>query len=339
MDDQWSAERIQGYVRLVLPLMSRHGIPVTPENYSLWYKYISGADSKLSKEIETMLRNGDPFSPETNETLYGKFCKEKENDELRRIRGDLHQVLITLIKQVLELSGHAEEYESSVSDSVAMLSENTSLQDIRDVVNEIINKTKTLGEFNRTLQHQLKETKKTLEVLRKDFEQVKTEVLVDFLTGLANRKAFDETLTVQTEEALAASGDLSLLIIDIDHFKRFNDTYGHLTGDEVLKFVAKKLKETVRGRDFVARFGGEEFAVLLPRTSLAGAETVAESIRSFFAQAALKTNSSSRYLGILTVSIGVASYHSGESPEKFVSRCDQALYSAKKAGRNRVVRE
>lgn len=338
MDDRWSAERIGSYARGALRLMIKQDIPLTPENYTTWFKYASGADSQLTKKIDTLLTNGVPFTPEANEELYHQFFIEKNDYELRRIGGDLHLALVTLIKQVTELSGHTQEYESFVSDSVNLLSECASLEDIRNITKEITNKTKTLAEFSKALQDELKETTKSLEVLKKDFEQVKTEIFVDFLTGLANRKAFDEALTTNMGGAMAESTDLSLLLIDIDRFKKFNDQYGHLVGDEVLKYVAKRIKEIIRGGDLVARFGGEEFAVLLPRTSLAGAEAVAENIRSFFAHASLKTASSSKRLGTLTVSIGVTSYRQGESSETFVSRCDQALYSSKKAGRNQVTR-
>ena len=128
-----------------------------------------------------------------------------------------------------------------------------------------------------------------------------------------------------------------LLLIDIDDFKRFNDEFGHLVGDEVLRFVAKKIKETVKGRDFLARFGGEEFAVILPQTSLAGAASVAENIRSFFETMPLRTSATAKEIGVITVSIGVARFRPEESSEELIRRTDKALYAAKSAGRNHVV--
>jgi len=339
MDDQLSADKIYSYLRLALPLMTKHGIPVTPENYTIWYKYVSGADSELRKTIDTMMANGGAFSPETNDELFRRFCPEKTEAELRRIRQDLQIVLITLHQQVVDLSDQTEEYESFVTNSVNLLYETASLEDLRNVIREIINKTKALGKFNKTLKHKVDETANAMEALKSDFEKIRAEAFMDFLTVIPNRKAFDNALNVCIGGTEMDIRDLSLLLIDIDNFKNFNDTYGHLTGDEVLKFVALKIKDSVRGKDFVARFGGEEFAVLLPNTSLQGAESVAENIRKFFAQAMLKTSASTTPLGTLTVSIGVARYRSGEPPEQFVKRCDQALYAAKKSGRNRIVSE
>ncbi|SEM52793.1 diguanylate cyclase [Syntrophus gentianae] len=336
MYQQLSMERISRYARLALPLMSKHDIPLIPENYSVWFTYVSGVDKDLTNRIDMIIKNGAYFTHTTNEELYRQFFTEKNDHELERIHKDLHLALVTIIKHLMELSGQSQDYESFVSDSVSILSEKSSLEDIKKITREIIKKTKIMTTFSKTLKNELSHTMKTLDVLKKDFEQIKMEIIEDFLTGMANRKAFDETLAIKMEEAMVESTDLSLLLIDIDHFKKFNDKHGHLIGDEVLKFVAKKTREMVRGIDFVARFGGEEFAVLLPQTSLKGAVVVAENIRKFFAQVQLKASSTSKPLGSLTVSIGGTSYRPGEPPETFLDRCDQALYSAKKAGRNKV---
>jgi diguanylate cyclase len=337
MDNRSLVEEAHGYIRLALPLMSGQNIPITPRNYAVWYRYVSGADGELSKTIDAMLKKGEEFSEERNETLYQRFCAEKDENELGKIREDLQQVLRTILKEVTDLTDQTQEYESFVSHSVNMLSEDTSIQEIKNVVGEIIDRTKSLGRFGKTVQHKLKETTEALEELKKDFEQVKAEVLVDFLTGIPNRKAFDDGLAICIDEAASWDKGLSLLLIDIDNFKRFNDEFGHLIGDEVLKFVAKKIKEIVKGRDFLARFGGEEFAVILPQTPLAGAAAVAENIRSFFAETSLRAVEAAKNLGVITVSIGVAHYRPGESSKEFIHRSDRALYSAKNAGKNRVV--
>jgi diguanylate cyclase len=337
MNDKNLIEEVHGYIRLALPLMSSHDIPITPRNYSVWYNYVSGCDGELKDAIDAMLQKEEEFSEERNEALYRKFCAGRDENELRRVREDLQHVLRTILKEVTELTGHAEEYESFVSQSVSTLSEDASIQDIKNVIGEIIHKTKTLGTFGKAIQSKLRETTEALEELKKDFEQVKTEVSVDFLTGVANRKALDNMLAEATGDTHSSQKDLSLLLIDIDDFKGFNDQFGHLVGDEVLRFVARKIKEMIKGRDFLARFGGEEFAVLLLQTPLSGAAAVAESIRAFFAGTPLKTTAAGKDLGAVTVSIGAASYRSGESPEEFIYRSDQALYAAKKSGKNRVV--
>ena len=333
-DTRSSIEEIREYVRLALPLMSKHGIPATPRNYTVWYAYVSGIDRELTRSIDAMLQKGEEFSEEKNEALYRRFCAEKDENELRQVRQDLGQVLRTILEEVTALTGQTQEYESFIFHSVDTLSEDASIQEIKNVINEIIDKTKTLGRFGKTIQHKLQETTEALEELKKDFEQVKEEVLLDFLTGIANRRAFDNMLA---ESIASGDKDLCLLLIDIDDFKGFNDEFGHLIGDAVLKFVARKIKEVVKGRDFLARVGGEEFAVILPQTPLAGAATVAENIRSFFAATSLKAVTRGKNLGTVAVSIGVACSRPGESAREFIQRSDQALYAAKKTGKNRVV--
>lgn len=339
MDDKKLVSEAYSFVRLALPLMSKYEIPAIPSNYTVWYNYVSGSNSELTKTIDSIRDKGEEFTEKKNEALFRQFFGEKDENELKKIREDLQQILTTILGEVTELTGQTQEYEAFISKTVNVLAIDTSTEEIKTVVGEILKKTKTLGGFGKTLRHKLTETTETLETLKKDFEQVKTEASVDFLTGVPNRKAFDEALLKLTGEALSDNKDLCLLMIDIDHFKRFNDEYGHLTGDEVLRFVAKKIKELVRGRDFLARFGGEEFVLILPETPIIGATVVAESIRSFFAETTLKEVATSKKLGKITVSLGAARYHPGEPTEELIMRSDQALYFAKNTGRNRVVEE
>jgi diguanylate cyclase len=339
MDDKKSVDESHNYVRLAIPLMSKHNISVTPKNFAIWYEYVSGNNSELSNTIDTMLEKKEIFSEGKNESLYRRFCAEKDENELRKLKEDLQKVLISVISEVSDLNGQTEKYEILISKSVDQLSEDASTEKIKNVVGEIIDETKSMGNFGKSLQDKLKETTEELEALQKEFEQAKTASMIDFLTGVANRKAFDETLAKHISEASPDNNDLCLLLIDIDHFKKFNDEYGHIVGDEVLKFVTKKTKEIVRGRDFLARFGGEEFVIILPQTPLSGAKIVAENIRSFFSESKLTSVTTSKKLGKVTVSIGAALYRPGEPVETFINRSDQALYFAKNNGRNRVATE
>lgn len=338
MNDKELIEKCYTYARLALPLMSEHGIPVTPRNYAVWYEYVSGNEEVL-KTLNAMIEKGEKFPEERNEVLYKRFCSEKDENELRKFREEIQQVMVTMLAEVAALSGETEKYGSSVSNSMEHLSEDASVEEIKKVMNKIIVESKSIGTYGKTLQAKLNESAEELKALQGELDHSKAEAAVDFLTGLANRKAFNETLVICSGQATSDHQDLCLLLFDIDHFKRFNDTYGHITGDDVLKFVGRKIKEKVKGTDFLARYGGEEFAVILPQTPLAGAKIVAENVRAFFAQTKLKAVGTSKPLGTLTVSIGVACYRPGEPLEDFIHRSDQALYFAKNSGRNRVATE
>ncbi len=329
----------QNYVRLAIPLMTKHSIPITPENYAVWYQYVSGVNSQLNQTIDAICTEGKLFTEETNEILHRQFCQDGDENELKKLRDDLRQILITILSQVADLTGQTQRYEQFIASSIDMLTEDASVEDVKKVITDLIRETKNIGKCGKSIQHELKETTRALEVLREEFEQVKMESLVDFLTGVPNRKDFSQKLNASMAESLPVNGALSLLLIDIDHFKQFNDKFGHLIGDEVLRFVAKKIKDMIRGNDYLARFGGEEFVVILPQTPLAGAKVVAETVVKFFAQTKMKTVSTSKNIGVITMSIGAACYLRGESPEQFIGRADQALYVAKSTGRNRVATE
>jgi diguanylate cyclase len=332
-------EETAGYVRLALPLMSQHNIPITPRNYAIWYDYVSGKSRELREAIDAMLEKAEQFTDEINDVLYQRFCAELDEGALTELRDNLRRLLIDIFSQVAQLTEQAGEYESIVSKSVDKLSEGSSIQDIRAVVDDLIVETKKIGHYGRATQEKLQEATDELEHLKKEFEQAKAAALVDFLTGIGNRKAFDMAIQGSVKEAASNTEPLSLLLIDIDHFKRFNDEYGHIVGDEVLRLVVRKIKENVRGRDFVARYGGEEFSVILPGTPILGAKTVAENIRLSFSEGTLKRVKTSEYLGTITVSLGAAQYRPGESVESLVNRSDRALYFAKHSGRNRVATE
>ena len=339
MDDKKSMVDTQELFRLVIPLMTKHGIPMTPKNYMVWYEHVSGTNDKLSVAINSMLEEEREFTEELNETLHRQFCAVSDENELRAFHEDLRQILLTVLKQVGDLNGQTQDYESSIANSVKILAQNPSVDEVKRVIHVLKGETESIGKFVKTIRNELKETTEALEALKERFEQVKTEALVDFLTGLPNRKAFTEALAASIAEAESDDKAPSLLFIDIDHFAEFNNKFGHLIGDEVLKFVAKKIKEMIKGSDYPARFGGEEFAVILPRTPLAGAQVVAETIRSFFDKTRLQVVSTSKALGTVTVSIGVACYRKGEPPEQLIERSDQALYLAKNTGRNHVKTE
>jgi diguanylate cyclase len=129
------------------------------------------------------------------------------------------------------------------------------------------------------------------------------------------------------------------MLTDIDHFKKFNDSYGHLTGDQVLRLVAISVKQNVKGQDVAARYGGEEFAIVLPNTALRQAITVADHIRRAVMNKELMKRSTGEHLGRVTISIGVATLCASDNPQSLIERADVCLYAAKRSGRNRVIGE
>jgi len=192
---------------------------------------------------------------------------------------------------------------------------------------------------NQQLEERLVASKKEINDLQVNLEAVRTESLTDPLTQLANRKYFDVTLEKSIADAAEKNDPLSLMMTDVDHFKAFNDSFGHLTGDQVLRLVAMSVKNNVKGKDTAARYGGEEFAVVLPNTVLRAASTVADHIRREVMSKELMKRSTGEKLGHVTISIGVATLRKGDTPQSLIERADACLYAAKRNGRNRVICE
>jgi diguanylate cyclase len=191
----------------------------------------------------------------------------------------------------------------------------------------------------KSLEGELQASSQQVSELRTKLADVRKESMTDPLTRIANRKAFDEAIR-GAQAAVNQEGEaVTLLLCDIDHFKAFNDNWGHQTGDQVLKLVAACLSDNVKGRDTAARYGGEEFAVLLRGTSLEAATRVANQIRATVETKKLVKKSTGDILGSITISIGVAQLASGETPESVVRRADACLYGAKHSGRNLVVNQ
>lgn len=186
------------------------------------------------------------------------------------------------------------------------------------------------------LYQELAETKQQLEVANAKLEKI---AYLDGLTQISNRRVFDETIYKEWLRSMRAEEPLGLLLIDIDFFKKYNDYYGHLAGDECLQEVAKALQDTLkRAGDFVARYGGEEFAVIIPHTNLPGAETVASLLNDAIENLELP-HVRSKITDHVTVSIGVACRvpQRGEQPDVLIQSADEALYQAKENGRNQYV--
>ncbi len=323
-----------------LDSMQKHCIEPTPDNYLVWFTHHSGENPALSRMIQLLEQNRDNFDRRRCEELYERFFGRSDAVAVIEDAGSRIQQLIGELNETLAESGRESEASSKRLNAIqSALGKENAASMLRKITEALLGETRRLASNAQNLGKELHATSNQMAILRASLERVRREAETDPLTGLPNRKSFDRALRMQASQALEKGLPLSLAVIDIDHFKRFNDTHGHQTGDIVLRALAAKLRDSVRKEDIAARFGGEEFALLLPETPLATAVERADRIRTEVARHRLRARGTGRDLGTITLSMGVAQYVPGEPLDDFFERADQALYAAKQGGRNRVVSE
>lgn len=321
--------------------MAARDIPPTPENYAIWYAYHAGSNPALSRSLNILISNKTPFTPERNAEIYEQFFDTTAHETNVQ---DTSEKLETALERIQGFLGKAGKDNTSYGRRMSRLSgnldeETQTLQQIRATVRTMLRETRAVLARNQKLEEKLRESTEEVTKLRRDLETVRRDALTDALTGAANRKQFEQRLRQASAGAMEDGTPLCLILIDIDDFKQFNDRYGHEIGDEVLKLVVRHLFEHLKGKDIPARFGGEEFTIILPDTRLLDAITVANHIRHDLANRLLTHRTSQRIYDRITLSAGVAQYRYGEPLEKLIRRTDAALYAAKHGGRNCVYSE
>ncbi|HSY56561.1 MAG TPA: GGDEF domain-containing protein, partial [Bradyrhizobium sp.] len=211
--------------------------------------------------------------------------------------------------------------------------------DPRPIIEKLVKELSKATSRSSALEANFLKTTKDLDEIKDSLKQAEEHSNTDALTGLANRRSLEAFLRAAQMAAMEAGTPLSILMIDIDHFKKFNDSFGHQVGDQVLRLVGKVLAESVRDCDLAARYGGEELMAILPGAPLEACAEAAERIRRRISEARLTRRTTGEEISSVTVSVGVAQFRMGESADRMIERCDRALYQAKRAGRNRVVQE
>jgi diguanylate cyclase len=333
-------ERELAAAKAAFALMVDADVVPTPANFELFYSYAASEKGGVTAIIGEMLASRQPFTTSILNDLHQRASKSAQAQTVINAVGkEMDDVLTSVLDNIEAAGRNAEEYGQTLSAANDELGGNKSPAAMQKLVDGLLGATQTMEARTKILEGELQRSSLEVTELKVQLDNVRKESLTDSLTDVQNRKAFDGEIASAIALAAESGEPLSLFMCDIDHFKTFNDTWGHQTGDHVLRLVAACLSQSVKGRDTVARYGGEEFAVILRHTALEDAIRLADQIRATIESKKLVKRSTGDILGVMTISIGVAQFAPGEGEADFIRRADACLYAAKHAGRNCVIGE
>jgi len=325
-------------LKKAVPLMMKYKVATTPLNYSLWYSYVANDIPELNVKLDNLIAHHNVCPPVQAESLYREFVADKTESSTWELRQSIEKMLLELDQTLLDTGSDTDKFQASFDKTFVDIHR---AEDAGYSVDEVVGLLKKLESDSKNMQRSTQFFSNSLAFARTEIASLKAQLkksqkqaLYDSLTGLLNRAAFD------AEVSLYLSKDnqgLCLIMADIDHFKNFNDQWGHLLGDQVLKSVGRKLNDSMRDGATVYRFGGEEFVILLPNSSLRIARHFAETLRKTIEKLTLKDKRTAQMIKNITASFGVAEFTKGDSLSGLIARADEHLYQAKRLGRNRVL--
>ncbi len=323
------------YANQALARLRSGGLSPLPQYFELWYAYYAQTHLEVVRALDTLLAQAQPITEAQCEGIHQLFLSEEKRSDSVREAGVRIEATISGVSQQVELARSAtQRFSATLQTASGKLDASNVPLALQSTLRALLDDTSQMLAHNRALEEALAQSTLAMQALGRDLDAVRKQAVTDSLTSLANRQAFDTELARLSNAP--AQARFSLVMFDIDHFKGFNDTYGHPVGDEVLRLVARTLGQGVRAGDLAARYGGEEFAILLPDTDLHSATMLANALRARVESMSLVRRKNGDKLGRLTLSGGVAQSALGEIGGNVLARADAALYVAKNSGRNRI---
>jgi diguanylate cyclase len=325
-------------IQQVLELLERHRVWPTPLNIEIWTHFVADPDGALGRELSRLLAQGEAFTENVSDDLATNFLpRSRLNEQIRDAGQLLNQELLSVSQALQSAQINTSAYGQALDGAGRILdSDIDDVKTLQRLVQGLSAATRGIQKENETLSQRIETSTAEVTRLKEHLEQVRRDASTDGLTNLSNRRTFDDELERLCKAAADAKETLSLAVIDIDHFKKFNDTWGHQVGDQVIRYVASILGKVGVPPRLAARYGGEEFAVIFPGESAAEVEELMNASREQISSRQLKRRSTAENLGVVTVSSGIAQLAPGETPASLLGRADAALYASKRGGRNRV---
>jgi diguanylate cyclase len=335
---QFSDDATQSVAQKAFDAMRERTATAGPKAFEVWHAHFSGTHPSLSAEIHSRLARVPHFGEAEIAALHDiHLSNTRETRQAERTSANVLTEIDGVMAIIDRAMGSNTRYEESLSMISANLDGINNREDVRSVVETLVTATQSASSDNRYLEAKLAESRSEIQELREALEATRAEALTDPLTGLANRRHFDEMLQKTIDQSTVRREPFALALIDIDHFKRFNDEHGHQTGDMVLRLVARTIKQKFKTTAICARYGGEEFAVIMPNADIVAGRIGSETARQGLLSRELIKKSTGQSLGRITISIGVTAFRKGDMATSIIERADVCLLTAKRQGRNRTV--
>lgn len=303
----------------------------TPEIYAIWYAYFQGNDCDFNKRIDTLLSKHEHIKTAHFQSILTP--ETKDHIALEEYYQDVSETLSDTFTNATEISGNSNKLGYFIEE----ISQNTEISQTH-IIDNIVKESQHTMEVNHVLMKKLEAQQSKVDTLQEDYKRVCMELITDSLTQVYNRRHMDETLEKMVLRFKRHKKIFSMLIFDIDHFKQFNDNYGHQVGDTVLKFIGSTMQTIMpQFNDYLFRYGGEEFVVLFPSIGKFEASKLANQLANAISKKEITLKNSGENIGHITVSGGVAEFTKSDTVESFMKRADFSLYQAKKNGRNQII--
>ncbi|MEO1291556.1 MAG: GGDEF domain-containing protein [Pseudomonadota bacterium] len=331
--DYHTAEKI---AMMALRSAREHNTPPIPKAYRVWFEYAAGANAPLKQRINDIVQSSKPITGPMIERIAADCCTDPD-DEVDQIAKRLDAELSDVVSLLQDSLSANTDFMGTLTHVDDKLSAETPTQELRKLVTLLVDKNKEFRERSQAVHGQITVTQQEISEMRRELDAARQDSFYDHLTEIPNRRYIDKFLGEEMSAAKATGNPLSLVLVDVDRFKAFNDTWGHQIGDVVLKQVARILVKGTKGRDIAGRFGGEEFAIILPETTLRNGMAVAANIRKTLEKSSFLIKSSNQRISDVTASFGVTQMRTDDTIEAFMKRADMLLYKAKESGRNRVM--
>jgi diguanylate cyclase len=319
--------------------MGKHKAAFNPVTFTMWYEYVAGINPALSAAIDDNLKDDKGLDDPAVIALYKKHIAPADEAVMAKISGEMERLLASVAQSASQTGDQAGTFGHQLNGLNKALA-SRDVEQLKPRLTEVMAGTAEMKSSVEALQQKVSISQEEINRLRSELDRATSEAMLCPMTGILNRRGFEKKIEslLSQQAADGHSHCHCLVMLDIDHFKKVNDTHGHLMGDRVIQALGEILRGAVTGANHsAARYGGEEFALLLPQTSLDKSIELAETVRNRTKSMKIRNRTTQEVLLTVTISGGVTALKPDDDAASLISRADAALYAAKNSGRDRVI--